>query len=111
MVDEVIASQLIWNCLTAKNLRYANEREVRYLLLNLRGKFDAHRKQFDGKHYVETMLPLKQPGSLVEILVGPRAPEGTEEKLCKFLDAQGYPAIPIRRSSSKLEQADCGRQR
>jgi hypothetical protein len=27
--DEVIASQLIWNCLTAKSTRYANEGEVR----------------------------------------------------------------------------------
>jgi hypothetical protein len=52
IVDEFIASQLIWNCLTAKSMHYANEREVRYLPLNLRGKFDLHRKVFDRKNYV-----------------------------------------------------------
>jgi hypothetical protein len=108
VVDELIASQLIWNCLTAKSLQYASEREVRYVLLNLRGKFDAHRKEFNGKHYVEATLPLKRPGSIVEILIGPRASDGTEEKLQEFLREQGYPAIPIRLSSSVLEPAESG---
>jgi hypothetical protein len=108
IVDEVIASQLIWNCLTAKSLCYADEREVRYVLLNLRGKFDPHRKLFDGKAYIEVKLPLRQPGSLVEILLGPCALEGAEEKLAEFLEAHGYPAIPMRRSSAVLESAGCG---
>jgi hypothetical protein len=51
VVDELIASQLVWNCLTAKSIRYANEREVRYLVLNLRGKFDAYRKTFGEAVY------------------------------------------------------------
>jgi hypothetical protein len=102
IVDEFIASQLIWNCLTAKSMHYANEREVRYLLLNLHGKFDLHRKVFDRKNYVEAALPLRQPGSIVEILVGPHTPSGTGEKVREFLVTQGYPAIPIRRSSAVL---------
>lgn len=105
IVDEVIASQLIWNCLTAKRMRYANEGEVRYLVLNLRGKFNAHRKTFDGKPYIETKLPLKEPGSLAEILVGPLAPDDAEEKLHQFLNAQGYPAIRVSRSSVRAEPA------
>jgi hypothetical protein len=86
-------------------MRYANEREVRYLVLNLRGKFDAHRKTFDGKPYIEAKLPLKEPGSLAEILVGPHAPDDAEEKLRQFLDAQAYPAIRVSRSSARLEPA------
>jgi hypothetical protein len=105
IVDEVIASQLIWNCLTAKGIRYANEREVRYLVLNLRGKFDAHRKTFGGKPYIEAKLPLKEPGSLTEILVGALAPDDAEKKLSQLLDAQGYPAIPVSRSSARLDPA------
>jgi len=105
IVDEVIASQLIWNCLTAKSVRYANEREVRYLVLNLRGKFDAHRKTFDGKAYIEAKLPLKEMGSLAEILVGPLAPDDAEQKLRQFLDEQGYPAVPVSRSIARFELA------
>jgi hypothetical protein len=85
---------------------YATEREVRYILLNLRGKFDVHRKEFDSKHYVEATLPLRRPGSIIEILIGPRAPDGTAEKLREFLRRHGYPAIPIRPSSAVLERAE-----
>ena len=105
IVNEFIASQLIWNCLTAKSLRYENEREVRYVLLNLRGKFDAHRKQFDGKNYIEATLPLRQSGNVVEILVGPSAAEGAEDKLREFLQAQGYLAVPVERSHAVLQPA------
>ena len=54
---EVIASQLIWNCLTAKNVKYENEREVRYLIMNMRGKFDAHRRS----HRVSTTRRRRYP--------------------------------------------------
>jgi len=100
---EVIASQLVWNCLTAKSEQYGNEREVRYLLLGLPGQFDEHRKAFDGKHYVEAALPLKKEGSIAEILVGRLAPNDAEKELQQFLDQQGYAAIPIRRSSAVPE--------
>jgi Protein of unknown function (DUF2971) len=100
MAQEVIASQLIWNCLTAKHTKYANEREVRYVIMNLRKKFDAHRKSDNGRDYIETPLQLKAPHSIMEVLVGPRAPVGAEEMIAEFLKAQGYPdGIPIRPSS------------
>jgi hypothetical protein len=97
---EVIASQLIWNCLTAKSVKYENEREVRYVIMNVRGKFDTHRKSFRGKHYVETPLSLKERGNIVEILVGPLAPTKAEATVAGILKKNNYPAgIPIRRSS------------
>jgi hypothetical protein len=102
IVDEVIASQLIWNCLTAKRMRYANEREVRYLVLNVRGKFDAHRRVFAGRPYIEAKLPLKEAGSLTEILIGPLAPNDAEEKLRQLLNDRAYPALRISRSSVGL---------
>ena len=82
IVDEVVASQLIWNCLTAKRMRYANEREVRYLVLNLRGKFDAHRKTFGGRPYIEAKLPLKERGSLTEKFWSGRSPQMTLKRSC-----------------------------
>jgi len=99
MAKEVIASQLVWNCLTAKSTCYENEREVRYLLMNVPGKFDAHRKSFNGKRYIEAPLPLKKPGSIVEILVGPLAPPDAEAKVAEILKDYSYPEdILIRRS-------------
>ena len=91
MAQDVIASQLIWNCLTAKHMNYANEREVRYVIMNEREKFDADRKSLNGRHYIEAPCELKIPGTIMEVLVGPLAPAGAEEMIDEFLKAQGYP--------------------
>jgi hypothetical protein len=99
MAREVVASQLIWNCLTAKHDNYANEREVRFIIMNVAAKFDAHRKFHEGKAYIEAPLPLKTPGSLMQILIGPHAPSDAERMVLDFLKAQGYPdGISVRRS-------------
>jgi hypothetical protein len=101
MAREVIASQLIWNCLTAKHEQFSNEREVRYIIMGVNSKFKVHRKDFGGRVYVEAPLPLKTAGSIMEILVGSYAPEGTEMTVKTFLNANGYPeVIPVRRSSA-----------
>jgi len=103
MTDEVIASQLVWNCLTAKSTKYQNEREVRCIIMNVRGKFDELRRVHDDKHYIETGLPLKPVGSVVEILVGPHAPAEAATMVVDFLKAQGYPdGIPIIQSEAGL---------
>ena len=100
MVDEVIASQLIWNCLTSKRDRYANEREVRFIIMNVVGKFEGLRKFFKGKAYVEAPLQLKASGSIMQILVGPHAPPDAENTVRDFLKVQGYlDEILVRRSS------------
>lgn len=102
METELISSQLVWNCLTAKDLKYANEREVRYVIMNLPGKFDDVRRSKNGKHYVEADLPLKAPGNIKEILVGSLAFKGAEAKVRSFLKGLGYPDIPIVRSTVAL---------
>jgi hypothetical protein len=100
MADEVIASQLIWNCLTAKNDIYENEREVRGVIMNVRANFDGIRKPHCGKFYVEHDLPLKSRGSITEIIVGPLAPADAEEAVSKMLGELGYPhGITVTRSS------------
>jgi len=98
---EVIASQLIWNC--SKHNTYANEREVRFIIMNVTKKFDAHRKVYNGKNYIEASLPLKSPGGIMRILVGPSAPGNAENMVSDFLKSHGYQAgIPIARSSATL---------
>ena len=101
MAHELLASQLIWNCLTAKESKYADEREVRGIVMNVKEKFDPWRRMHGGRNYIEHELPLKTPGSIVEVLVGPQASADSEEKVAAFLKAEGYPeGIPVRRSKA-----------
>ena len=74
MAREVIASQLIWNCLTAKHNSFSNEREVRYIIMGIISKFDPHRKHFNSKAYVETPLPLKTLGASLKYWLVPMRP-------------------------------------
>jgi hypothetical protein len=100
MAREVIASQLIWNCLTAKESRYRDEREVRCIIMGIRKDFDAFRKNFGTRQYVETPMPLQKAGSIAEILIGPLAPPKAESRVTTFLQSEGYRQdIPVRRSS------------
>jgi hypothetical protein len=103
MALEVIASQLVWNCLTAKHANYENEREVRYLLMGAKRAFDAHRKTFRDRSYIEAPLPLKVPGNIREILIGSNAPADSKETVARFLNAQGYSEdISVIRSEALL---------
>jgi len=106
MAHELLASQLIWNCLTAKHMRYADEQEVRCIMMNTKSKFDAWRCVHAGRNYVEHEMPLKTPGSIAEILVGPHAPLDAEAGVRALLSAQGYPAsVPVRRSLVALQSS------
>jgi len=81
---------------------YTNEREVRFIIMNVTAKFDAHRKTFNGKNYIEVSLPLKSPGSIMQILVGAHAAPGAENMVSNFLKSHGYPeGILVRRSSAR----------
>jgi hypothetical protein len=103
MAHELLASQLIWNCLTAKESRFEDEREVRGIIMNVKAKFDPWRRTHAGRTYVEHELPLKEPGSIVEILVGPNAAPTAEATVTTLLKAQGYPdGIPVPRSAVAL---------
>ena len=99
MAHELLASQMIWNCLTAKELRFEDEREVRGIVMNVHAKFDPWRRNHAGRDYIEHGLPLKEPGSITEILVGPDAAPDAEARVHAMLRAEGYPlTIPVRRS-------------
>jgi hypothetical protein len=58
MAREVLASQLIWNCLTAKESKFADEREVRGIVMGVREQFDPHRKFLGKRAYIKVPLPL-----------------------------------------------------
>jgi Protein of unknown function (DUF2971) len=103
MAHELLASQMIWNCLTAKEAEFADEREVRGIVMNVRAKFDPWRRTHAGRHYVEHPLPVKKPGSITEILVGPDAAPDAEAWVRTLLKAEGYPdGIPVRRAHAAI---------
>jgi hypothetical protein len=111
MTLELLASQMIWNCLTAKEAKFEDEREVRGIIMNVREKFDPWRRTHGGRHYVEHVLPLKQPSSITEILVGPDAPVDAETRVRVILAAEGYPAtIPVRQAVAAISPAPGIRQ-
>lgn len=101
MSKELLADQLIWNCLTGKHKKYESEQETRFVIMGIVARFDELRRTFSGKSYVEHPLPLKSQNNIVEILVGPDAPTDAENRLEKFLTEIGYNySIPIMRSAS-----------
>lgn len=103
MAHELLASQMIWNCLTAKETQFEDEREVRGIVMNVRAKFDPWRRTHAGRDYVEHVLPLKEPGYITEILVGPDAPVDAEARVRALLKAESYPdAIPVRRAQAAI---------
>jgi|GEM_PF-4852346 hypothetical protein len=79
MAHESLASQLIWNCLTAKGITYAEERKVRDIIMNLTSKFDPWQREFNHRPYIEQELdpprrdfgddPIPKPGP--KIWLGP----------------------------------------
>jgi hypothetical protein len=96
----LIADLLIWNCLTAKDAKYRNEQETRFIILGMRSVFDDWRRTLGERKYVESDLPLKVPGNVTEIIVGPHAAAGAEDEVRSFLWQQGYSdGLPITRSS------------
>jgi hypothetical protein len=103
MNKDYIATMLIWSCLTAKAAQFQDEQETRYIILGVRQIFDDCRKQHNGRDYVDTPLPLSEPGNITEVLVGPQAPAGAEGMVRDLLQSSGYPpGIPVSRSKASL---------
>jgi hypothetical protein len=99
----VIASPLIWNCLTTKHPAYAHEREVRLILLGLTASLAPYiTTRLRGSEivpYVPHQLPLKKKGSLAGIVVGPATPVDAVRTVRTLLRSLGYdPELPVSRS-------------
>ncbi|HEX4106264.1 MAG TPA: DUF2971 domain-containing protein [Rhizomicrobium sp.] len=103
MAKEVIAGQLIWNCLTGKNRKFQSEQEVRFLILGVPSRFESLRREHASRKYVTSALPLKTEGSVTEIIVGINTPSGSEKMMSDYLAEQGYAyRIPLIRSGTTL---------
>ena len=99
----VIASPLIWNCLTSKHPAYAHEQEVRLIILGLHDKLRPYIKtrirSADIIPYISYKMPIRQEGSIGHIVVGPSANPDTERTVQTMLESLGVKHhIPITRS-------------
>ena len=100
---EVFADEMIFTCLTSKHEAYAHEREVRLMMLGLHTKLkpyiETRIKNGGLVAFVKHAMPIKEPGSIVEVVVGPSAGVDTEHAVRSLLNSAGIgPTVPIRHS-------------
>ena len=93
LVRDLIASPMIWRCLTLKHPAYEHEREVRLLIM---GTPEALRPyvatRFRGSEivpYIAQAMPIRERNSIIEIMVGPAAPPDTKRTLQTMLTSLG----------------------
>jgi hypothetical protein len=102
MAKEYIARQLIWRCITAKRSCWSYQSEVRFVVLNQTKNFEGLMKPHtDGRTYIAHPLPLRDGGSVAEIMLGPNASSDAEDWLRGLLAGLNYPAITITRSRAR----------
>jgi hypothetical protein len=107
MAKELIARQLIWRSLTSKREGFRPEAELRCVTLNQHKNFEGKTFALTGsdgreRRYIKYPVPLRAPGNITEILVGPNAPPDAEIMVRGLLDQFGYPAVKIDRSQKKV---------
>jgi hypothetical protein len=98
MAKEYIARQLIWRCLTAKRSCWEHQSEVRFVVMNLPKNFDGLEETHNGRRYITYALPLADPGSVAEIMIGSAAPSAAGPWLRQLLNDLGYSGVPVTRS-------------
>jgi hypothetical protein len=100
---DIISAPLIGNCLTSKHPAYKREKEVRLLMLNQRNNLMPYIKtRLRGSEivpYIPHPQPIREPGIIAEIVVGPAAGPDAERTVRTMLDSFSIdPKIPIGRS-------------
>jgi hypothetical protein len=96
MADELIASPLIWNCITSKHFSYEVEREVRLVLMgqtcNLSPYVATRLRGSETVPYVAHPFRIRETGAIHEIVVGPAAAADAEEQVERMLRSHGLAA-------------------
>ena len=107
-VREVIASPLIWNCLTSKHPAYEHEQEVRLVVMGTPATISPFvTTRFRGSEivpYIAQPMALRLEHKIAEIVVGPAAPPDSERTVRTDAPLHrhrlGLPHQPIRHSLS-----------
>jgi hypothetical protein len=103
MANELIASPLIWNCITSKHIGYANEHEVRLILMNQTGNLapyvEIRHRGSEIVPYIAHPFRVRETGAIHEIVVGPAADANAENRVRKMLRSHGLPTVRVTRST------------
>jgi hypothetical protein len=100
MANELIASPLIWNCITSKHIGYEHEREVRLVLMGQRCNLTSYvHTDPRGRPYIAHPFRIREPGAIHEIVVGPAADADAENQVRDILRSHGLPNVRMTRST------------
>jgi hypothetical protein len=104
MAKKLLARELILNSLIVKNLDWAPEHEVRQFILgenaNLTPYVSMRSRGTETVPFIKYDMPLRQPGSIAEIVIGPAAPSDAEDFACSLLAPfHSDPRSIVRRST------------
>jgi hypothetical protein len=104
IAKELIASPLIWNCITSKDhARWAREREVRLILMgqtpNLAPFVQTRKRGSKRVPYIAHPFRVRAPGALHEIMIGPEAAADAETEVKRMLHQLGVSDVRVTRSS------------
>jgi hypothetical protein len=107
MANSLIAGELILNSLIVKNSGWAPEHEVRLVIFGevekLKPSVLARPRGTKTVPYIKSDMPIQQPGNIVEIVIGSRAPDDAEDFACELLAPfHSNPSSIIRRSTHDL---------
>lgn len=102
LAKHLIAAPLIWNALTSKHPAYEHEREVRLVMAGtsdtLAPFVKTRARGSDLVPYIPHPWDVREPGAVVEILVGPAAPPAAEEAVMALLAGYGITGVEVGRS-------------
>lgn len=91
--------EILWNCVTTKDQKWSHQNETRLLALN--NLKAPHLPIYNAD--IRPRLELPQPllmKYIVEIMVGPKADSGAEERMRRFLKAHSLSQVAVTRSSA-----------
>lgn len=104
LAKELIASPLIWNCITSKeHALWAREREIRLIVMgqteNLASYVQHRQREAEPVPYVAHPFRVRAPGALHEVVIGPEAGDEVEAEVAQMLRNFGVDRVCITRSS------------
>jgi hypothetical protein len=103
MANSLLARELILNSLVVKHSDWAPEHEVRLFILGeaaiLAPYVTTRSRSAQTVPFIKSDMPLREPGSIAEIVLGPAAPSDAEDFACSLLAPfHSDPRSTIRRS-------------
>lgn len=89
MATKLLARELILSSLIVKHSDWSPEQEVRLFILgegaNLAPYVSMRSRGMETVPFIKSDMPLRQPGSITEIVIGPAAPSDAEDFACSLL--------------------------